>query len=310
MSEFELIAHLRARVPPGDGVLLGIGDDAAVLRPRPDMDLVATTDTLVEGVHFRPAIDVCDLGHLALAVSLSDLAAMGATPRWALLSLTLPEAGRDWLDAFLDGFLGLASATGTSLAGGNMTRGPLSITVQALGEVMPERALTRAGGQPGDRVVVSGTLGDAAAALEYDHAELRARLYRPEPRLSTGRALAGIARSAIDVSDGLVADLAHLLKGCAGARLDLDRLPASAGLMTAVPGGEDRWRYQLSGGGDYELCALVPPESETRLAGVARSTGVPLTVVGEVDGSGMIHCVRPDGRNFETRQAGWDHFRD
>lgn len=309
MSEFELIAHLRARVPPDDSVVVGIGDDAAVLRPRAGRDLVATTDTLIEGVHFRAGIEAADLGRLALAANLSDLAAMGATPRWALLSLTLPAADRDWLDGFLDGFLALAAATGTALAGGNMTRGHLSITVQALGEVEPERVMTRSDGRPGDRVVVTGTPGDAAAALEHDHPGLNARLQRPEPRLAAGRALAGIARCGIDISDGLLSDLAHLLKGTTGARLELDRLPVSTALTRVVPNPSARWPYQLSGGSDYELCVLVPPDREPELPDIARRTATPLTVIGTLDDSGRIVCVRPDGGYFETINAGWDHFR-
>ncbi len=211
-SEFDLIAEIEARTPVGSGVLLGIGDDAAVLQPSPGMQLVATTDNLVAGRHFVDSGDNRatpeEIGHLALAVNLSDLAAMGATPRWCLMTLTLPEADPAWLRNFLDGFLPLAAEHDCALVGGNIARGPLNIGVTALGEVQAGRFATRTGAQPGQRIVVTGTLGDAAAGLKLARPvgdSLRERLLQPTPRIAAGRELTGIAEAVFDISDGLLA---------------------------------------------------------------------------------------------------------
>lgn len=307
MTEFELIARIRQRTASAHGVVLGIGDDAAVLAPQAGMEMVATTDTVLEGRHFRPGIDPADLGHLALAVNLSDLAAMGATARWSLMALTLPENNSGWLDQFLDGYLALADASGCSLVGGNIVRGPLSVTVTALGEVQAGQACTRRGACPGDRLVVTGTLGDAAAALELnqnDASPLGRRLVRPEPRLDAGAALAGRCRAMIDISDGLLADLKHLL-GPLGAHIECAHLPASEALCQAIPDLEQRWRLQLTGGSDYELLAAVPPEVTLP----KRLAGVPLTDIGEITASPDIRCATPDGSLIDSAIEGWDHFR-
>jgi len=311
MNEFDLIERIRARVGDGPGVVLGIGDDAAVLQPSAGMQLVATTDSLVAGRHFTdsgPARAQADeIGHLALAVNLSDLAAMGAVPRWCLLALTLPQADAAWLDGFLDGLLALAGEYSTTLVGGNLARGPLNIGVTALGEVEAGRAATRTGAQPGDRIVVTGTLGDAAAALaagaKPGHA-LRDRLLKPTPRIAAGRALAATARAMIDISDGLVADLAHML-GPNGARLDAAHLPGSTALFEAVPDLHARTRLQLAGGGDYELLALIPTGCDIP----ETIDGIGLTVIGEVTDGNTIEAVTADGRTFTPDRAGWDHFQ-
>lgn len=310
MNEFDLIERIRCRIGDGSGVVLGIGDDAAVLQPSAGMQLVASTDSLVAGRHFidsgparaRPE----EIGHLALAVNLSDLAAMGALPRWCLLALTLPEADQSWLDGFLDGFLALATTHEVSLVGGNLARGPLNIGVTVLGEVEAGRAVTRGGAQPGDRIVVTGTLGDAAAALAAGCRPghpLRARLLQPVPRIAAGRALAASARAMIDISDGLAADLAHLL-GSHGARLETARLPASPALIEAVPDREQRAGLQLAGGGDYELLALVPPGTNLPPA----AGDVTLSEIGQVTTSGRIELMTADGRVSPAGAAGWDHF--
>ncbi len=308
-NEFDLIEQIRRRSGGGSGVVLGIGDDAAVLRPRTGTELVATTDSLVAGRHFRAGEPPSDLGHLALAVNLSDLAAMGASPRWALLNLTLPTADGAWLDPFLDGFLALATATGCSLVGGNLARGPLNIAVTALGEVESGRARGRRGARCGDCLVVTGTLGDAAAALELDAprgSALHTRLLRPEPRLRAGQVLAEHALALIDISDGLIVDLARLTGLETGAVVECARLPASQALVEAVPDPAQRWRWQLAGGGDYELLAALPPQID--MQELAAACGVAVTGIGHLDSSGQIRCLDPDGRPFDPGSSGWDHF--
>jgi len=295
MNEFDLIERIRARVGDGPGVVLGIGDDAAVLQPSAGMQLVATTDSLVAGRHFTdsgPARAQADeIGHLALAVNLSDLAAMGAVPRWCLLALTLPQADAAWLDGFLDGLLALAGEYSTTLVGGNLARGPLNIGITALGEVESGRAATRTGAPPGDRMAEPGH-------------PLRDRLLRPTPRIAAGRALAATARAMIDISDGLVADLAHML-GPNGARLDAAHLPGSTALFEAVPDLHARTRLQLAGGGDYELLALIPAGCDIP----ETIDGIGLTVIGEVTDGNTIKAVTADGRTFTPDRAGWDHFQ-
>ncbi|MDZ7789571.1 MAG: thiamine-phosphate kinase [Xanthomonadales bacterium] len=237
MGEFELIERIRERASAGSGVVVGIGDDAAVLAPTTGHELVVTTDSIVLDRHFTADWPAADVGHLAANANLSDLAAMGARPRWALLALTLPEPDEAWLDGFLDGFLDAAAGVGVVLVGGNLARGPLNIGVELIGEVPAGQAVTRRGARSGDRVVVTGTLGDAAAALRLGDGAapaLRQRLHRPRARLAAGEALRGRARAMIDLSDGLLADLGHLLSEGQGAELDLDALPASAALVEGV----------------------------------------------------------------------------
>ncbi len=316
MGEFELIDRIRSRVaagPEDSSVVIGIGDDGAVIRPEPGYDLVATTDTLVAGRHFSDGFPPAAIGHLALAVNLSDIAAMGAIPRWALLSLTLPEARADWIDGFLDGFLPLCESAGVTLTGGNIASGPLSITVQVLGQVEPGKAVTRSGGRVGDRVVVTGTIGDAAGALELGHmasgpGSLFNRLAYPVPRLSAGRCLAGRVHALADISDGLLADLGHLLGDGLGAELELASLPTSRSLADHFPEPQSCWPLQLAGGGDYELIGLVPEQSEQLAVEACKQVDVELTVIGRVSKEPGIRCLRPDGSLFEHNRTGWDHF--
>ena len=309
MNEFDLIAEIRHRTPVGSGVVLGIDDDAAVLQPSPDTQLVATTDNLVAGRHF---VDTGDnratpeeIGHLSLAVNLSDLAAMGATPRWCMLTLTLPRADPVWLRAFLDGFLPLAAEFDCALVGGNIARGQLNIGVTALGEVPAAGFATRAGARSGQRIVVTGTLGDAAAALKLASPPgdpLRKRLLQPIPRIAAGRELARVAKAVIDISDGLLADLGHLT-GNLGAQIQCDRLPTSCALTEAMADPGTRWPLQFAGG-DYELLALVAPDTE-----LPASIGdVELTEIGTVTDGGPIECLDRDGRIVDNAGAGWDHF--
>lgn len=312
-DEFELIAAICDAVPGGGrGVIRGPGDDAALLQPPADHQLVATTDTLVSGVHFFPDAPAAAIGFKALAVNLSDLAAMGAEPAWALLSLTLPTGEREWVTAFAGGFAELAAAHAVSLVGGDVTSGPLSVSVTALGTVPAGQALTRRGGQAGDRVLVSGTPGDAALALRLSDGEmppaLLERLQRPRPQVALGMALREIANAAIDVSDGLVADLGHMLAADAlGAEIETDTLPASAALRQyADPALATA--LQLGGGDDYELCALVSPERVSAACAAASACGVTLTDIGQVTAANGIVCVDAEGRHSAPPVAGWQHF--
>ncbi|MFP4277262.1 MAG: thiamine-phosphate kinase [Wenzhouxiangella sp.] len=313
-SEFDLIARLAARVSAAGAdpaVLVGIGDDAAVVRPEPGLALVTTTDTLVGGRHFAADWPAADIGHLALAVNLSDLAAMAATPRWALLSLTLPESDAAWLEAFLDGFLALAGSSGTRLIGGNIAAGPLNIGVTLIGQGDPDTMVRRSGAGKDQSIVVTGSLGDAAAALALGPAAPPAlvdRLHRPEPRLAAGRALAGLATSMIDISDGLLADLGHLVGPDLGAELHLASLPTSPDLRAAIPSERDRWALQLAGGNDYEL--LFTLDSDRLDAGRRRllKQGVEISEIGRIKASSGIICRQPDGGIYAPDRYGWDHF--
>jgi thiamine-monophosphate kinase len=313
MKEFDLVDWIRTQAgPPGPGVLLGIGDDAAVLAVPAGDQLIATTDTLHSGVHFHADDPPESVGHKALAVNLSDLAAMGATPRWVLLTLALPRGQAEWVQAFIGGFLGLARAFNVQLVGGDTSEGALSIGVTALGSARQGRFLRRAGAQAGDLVVVSGTLGDAALALRQlrldqapDPGALQ-RLHRPMPRLALGAALPGIASACIDISDGLLADLGHIAAASdCGAALEAHRLPASEVMgRWPLPG---RYELQLTGGDDYELCFTLPPGRRACLDELSQSLGIPLTVVGHIrEGSG-VQCTGPDGSSLDFGSSGYTH---
>ncbi len=311
MSEFALIERIRARAHADKTVLLGIGDDAAVLQPAPGLALVATTDSLVLDRHFRSDWPAADIGHLAAAVNFSDLAAMGARPRWALLALTLPEADQAWLDGFLDGFLSLCEQFDTCLVGGNLSSGPLNIGVQLLGEIHPDRIARRCGASAGDWLAVTGALGDAAAALalgEPASAGLRRRLHRPTPRVAAGQALAEQVSAMIDLSDGLLADLTHLLAPGQGAELNMADLPCSEALQQAIPDFATRLPLQLSGGNDYELLCSVAPSRLSDVESACAALGLPMTVIGRVSSDGAIECRQSDGSLLEMPRGGWDHF--
>jgi len=320
MSEFDLIRQLHERINVVDGgapfaCVVGIGDDGAVLDIPPDRQVVVTTDTLVEGVHFLTATDAQNLGHKALAVNLSDLASMGAQPAWFFLALTMPAPDHSWLESFARGMGDLARSVGVVLAGGDTTSGPLSITITAVGLVEAGMALTRDGARNGELVVVSGQLGDAAHALEILQAggmpgpASRAALECPEPRLQLGRQLRGLATSCIDISDGLLADLGHILEAsAAGAEIDIDRLPASASLA-GLPGGQRR-QLQISGGDDYELCFTIPVNRQEELDRIAKECGCPLTVIGKINASGELVCTMADGDIFVPHGCGYDHFSE
>lgn len=323
-AEFDLIARICARAARRADVALGIGDDAALLVPRAGERLVAACDTMNVGVHFPADTVPQDIGWKALAVNLSDLAAMGATPAWALLSLSLPAADAVWLDAFLDGFDALAAQHRLALVGGDTTRGPLSICVTALGFVPHAQALKRSSAHPGDVVCVTGTLGDAAAGLRLwapddrtgasgidfsvaDARWLRARLARPTPRVDAAALLRGRARACIDVSDGLLADLGHIARASAVAiDIDAEALPGSDALRACIAAGQ-RLALQVAGGDDYELAFTVPEfDCEVLLAELA-AAGTPATRIGRVcEGDGV--CLRDANGDAILVPAGWQHF--
>jgi thiamine-monophosphate kinase len=312
LGEFDLIARIRARVLQRGDVVLGIGDDAALLQPPPGRQLAVTTDTLNNGVHFPVGTSPADVGWKALAVNLSDLAAMGAEPAWCTLSLSLPEADPVWIDAFIDGFLDLARQHGVALMGGDTTRGPLSISVTAMGFVEPGRALRRDGARVGDEIWVTGTLGDAAGGLlqreSGGDSALRSRLDRPTPRVAAGRAVAGIANAAVDVSDGLLADLGHICERSeVGAEIELASLPASPALLKAFD-VKQCWSLQATGGDDYELCFTASPSGHDDLLRLCESVGVSITRIGRiVSGSGVV-AYDANGHVWQPPRPGYDHF--
>ncbi|RMH94208.1 thiamine-phosphate kinase [Lysobacter pythonis] len=312
MAEFDLIERIRVRAARRGDVPLGIGDDAALVAPPPGIQLAIATDTLNVGVHFPPETAAFDIGWKALAVNLSDLAAMGAEPAWASLSLSLPESDVAWLDAFLDGFGELAARHGVALIGGDTTRGPLSVCVNVVGFVAPGRAMRRDAARVGDEVWVSGTLGDAAAALSLWRAgrdvppALRERLDRPVPRIALGHALAGIAHAGIDVSDGVLADLGHVA-AASGVRIEVETgaLPASSAL--AAFDVDTRRHWQATGGDDYELCFSAPPEARGRVEALAARMGVRVSRIGRV-GAGAGVRAFAGGEPWVPARTGYAHF--
>jgi thiamine-monophosphate kinase len=313
-TEFDLIAAFTRGAPrEGAGVLLGIGDDCALLEPPRGEVLVATVDAIVEGVHFDAQSAPAEIGWKALAVNVSDVASMGARPLWALCALAMPR------DSDLRRVVGVGAGLArcarrfrVALAGGNVTAArDLSLTVTVLGAVPRGRALLRAGARPGDVIAVSGTLGDAALGLERDAPRRCARRQRrPEPRVALGLALRGVASACIDVSDGLLQDLGHVCaaSGC-GAELHLEKLPLSRAYRAATAGREDPWALAVAGGEDYELCAAIPPRRWARAAAAARAAATPLTAIGEfVAGRGVV-ALTPSGARYRASRAGHDHLR-
>jgi thiamine-monophosphate kinase len=314
ISEFEVIErYFRQPRPLRDDVVLGMGDDAAVLQVPAGYQLVVAVDTLVAGRHFPHPTDAFDIGYKSLAVNLSDLAAMGASPAWATLSLTLPEADERWLEAFAAGFFQLATRYRVDLVGGDTSRGPLSITVQIIGLVEAGKALRRDSACPDQRLFVTGTPGDAACALKQLRAgggadpELLRRLNRPEPRVDFGLALADTGAAVIDISDGLLADLGHMVNAShCGATLRVDRLPRSRALQ-ARP-SDEVLSCQLQGGDDYELCFALDADKAGRVQKIAQQQQLLLTEIGVIEAQPGIRCQHHDGRLYHPRGRGYDHF--
>jgi len=323
-SEFDIIRRYFTRHQSlRDDVIVGIGDDGAVLRVPEGEDLVVSTDTLIAGIHFPEDTAPAAIGHKALAVNLSDLAAMGATPAWITLSLSLPAADPVWLEAFASAFFALANRYRAQLVGGDTCRGPLSVTVQVHGLVPAGRALRRQGARPGDSIYVTGTPGDAALALALVQAgkrnaagcaELFERLEFPLPRIEAGLALRDCASAVIDISDGLLADLGHVLASSGtGATLQADKLPRSAAFIRCLEmagAAKERGYYALplAGGDDYELCFTVAPEksalAEERLAGLPGGC----TAIGVVEAATGLRCLREDGSACPVARSGYQHF--
>jgi thiamine-monophosphate kinase len=320
MGEFDLIARFFTR--PVRRSPLGVGDDCALLQPRAGMQLAVSTDMLVEGRHFLSTVDPRRLGHKALAVNLSDLAACGAEPLAFTLSLALPQADEAWLAGFAEGLFALADAHGCELVGGDTTRGPLCINITVFGEVPAGAALLRSGAQPGDDVWVSGTLGDARLALEAFRgtvslpeavfAAARERLERPQPRVALGVALRGIASAAVDVSDGLLGDLGHILeRSHCGATVQVDAvLPLLAAGRAGLHLPAERVEaLVLAGGDDYELAFTAAPARRAAVEAVATAGGLTVTRIGRIDAEPGLRLLDADGRPLAQRFAGFDHFQ-
>ncbi|EGL6011093.1 thiamine-phosphate kinase [Salmonella enterica] len=319
-GEFSLIARYFDRVRSTRlDVETGIGDDCALLNIPEKQTLAISTDTLVAGNHFLPDIDPADLAYKALAVNLSDLAAMGADPAWLTLAITLPEVDEPWLEAFSDSLFELLNYYDMQLIGGDTTRGPLSMTLGIHGYIPAGRALKRAGAKPGDWIYITGTPGDSAAGLavlqnrllvseETDAHYFIKRHLRPTPRILHGQALRDIASAAIDISDGLISDLGHIVKasGC-GAKVDVDALPKSAAMMRHVDAGQ-ALRWTLSGGEDYELCVTVPELNRGALDVAIGQLGVPFTCIGQMSADVEGLSFVRDGMPVTFDWKGYDHF--
>lgn len=323
MGEFDLIARYFTR--PVRHAALGVGDDCALLAPRPGMQLAISSDMLVEGRHFFADVDPEALGHKALAVNLSDLAACGARPLAFTLALALPRVDEAWLAGFSKGLLALADAHGCELVGGDTTQGPLNICITVFGEVPAGQALLRSGARAGDDIYVSGTLGDARLALEallgHIHlpdellAQARQRLERPTPRVALGLALRGLASSAMDVSDGLLGDFGHILKASGvGACIRTDetiKLIAAGAFPSSARGQFDPKLLQqctLAGGDDYELLFTAPPQHRAAVAEAAAQSQTPVTRIGQVEAAPGLRLLDAQGMPVENRFASFDHF--
>jgi len=318
MGEFELIARFFDR--PAVRNPLGVGDDCALLQPAAGMQLAVSSDMLVEGRHFLSTVDPVRLGHKALAVNLSDLAACGAQPLAFTLALSLPQADEGWLQGFAQGLFALAERHGCELVGGDTTRGPLTICITVFGEVPAGQALLRSGARAGDEVWVSGHAGDARLALEVFRGKLavpadvfeaaRERMEQPQPRVALGLALRGIASAAIDISDGLMGDLGHVLRRCGvGARIEQE---AALGLLRtgaqALPDPDQRLALVLSGGDDYELLFTAPAAAGAQVEAAGRATGTRVTRIGRIEPEPGARIVDGAGRVLQRTFESFDHF--
>jgi thiamine-monophosphate kinase len=318
LDEFQLIRRFFDRPSSDRSVRTGIGDDGAVLTPEPGRELVTVMDTLIEGVHFPGLLAPFDIGYRAVAVNLSDIAAMGARPRWMTLALTLDNADENWLQEFANGLFAAADAFGVSLVGGDTTRGKQKvISIQITGDVSAGKFMRRSGASPGDLIFVSGTVGDAAAGLSLIDDEdestdskrfLQNRFCRPTARVALGQALAGIATAAIDVSDGLFADAERLLLASEVAGvIEMNSLPRSAALRSLNDNEDALIRLALTGGDDYELCFAAAPENEHELAALADRLAVEISCIGKVQQGAGLTCQR-DGKPTNFQHHGYKHF--
>ena len=323
MTEFDLIAHYFTR--PAKQAAMGVGDDCALVNPSPGMQLAISSDMLVEGRHFFSDVSPYSLGHKALAVNLSDLAACGATPVAFTLALALPSIDETWLQEFSRGLWALADSHGCELIGGDTTQGPLNICITVFGEVPRGQALLRSGAQVGDDIYVSGTLGDARLALDALQgkielppevlAQARLRLEQPTPRVALGKALRGVATSAIDISDGLAGDLGHILKASGvGAQVDVEitmNLIAARAYIhwsKAVFDTQKQLQMAFSGGDDYELAFTAPPAARQTVQAAAASSQTPVTRIGVIESEPGLRLVDAQGQLIPARFASFDHF--
>jgi thiamine-monophosphate kinase len=319
LNEFELIEKYFQKELGGFGVSLGIGDDCALLQAPPAKSIATSMDTLVGGNHFPKNADPELIAERALRVNLSDLAAMGAEPLWYTLGLTIPSADKHWLDGFSRGLYQVAHLYNCVLVGGDTTRGPLSVTIQVIGAVELDSALQRSRAKVGDTIFVTGHLGDGAAAVGVIKQELQvgkaafnyfmSRYYRPTPRIAEGQLLCGIANAAIDISDGLMADLGHICRASGvGARIDLERVPVSEAL-SKLASQEQIIKWALSGGDDYELCFTVPPENVSKIERLIQQNKLAATAVGEIDRGSDVVCMNK-GKVLTVNKTGYQHFDD
>ncbi|KQP47736.1 thiamine-phosphate kinase [Pseudorhodoferax sp. Leaf274] len=317
MGEFDLIERFFKR--PVQRAALGVGDDCALLQPAAGMQLAVSSDMLVEGRHFLSTVDPRALGHKALAVNLSDLAACGARPLAFTLALALPAADAAWLAPFSEGLLALADAHGCELVGGDTTRGPLNICITVFGEVPRGQALLRSGARAGDDIYVSGTIGDARLALEVFRGKLampqpvftqaRARMEMPTPRVALGLALRGVATAAVDVSDGLLGDLGHMLKASGvGARIEATAALGLMGCADAPLSPAQRLDFALAGGDDYELAFTAPPSARGQVQGALAQAQVQATRIGSITAEPGVRVVDAQGQPLDQRFGSFDHF--
>jgi thiamine-monophosphate kinase len=318
LSEFDLIKRYFAQHTVTDPrIALGIGDDCALVNPSPGMQLAISTDMLVSGRHFFPDADPYMLGHKCLAVNLSDLAAMGAAPVAFTLALSLPEANPDWLEKFSQGMLALADAHQCSLIGGDTTKGPLNICITVFGELPPGSALRRDAAQAGDDIWVSGTLGDARLALAgywkelkltpTEHSQAALRMHQPSPRIALGIALRGVAHAALDISDGLIGDLGHILeRSNVGASLHIDSLPAGP-VLSQQPLAKQR-EFTLAGGDDYELCFTAPVAQRAAVIAAGLASATPVTRIGTIEQATGLRLLDDFGQPVSLQVSSFDHF--
>jgi len=318
VDEFEIIRRYFERDSCAEDVRVGVGDDGAVLIPARDRDLVSVVDTLVAGVHFPETLSAGDIGYRSVAVNLSDVAAMGARPKWMTLALTLADSAATWLDGFARGLFEAADEYEVALVGGDTTRGSETVvSIQIIADVEPGRALTRGGAQPGDAIYVTGTLGDAAAGLSIlqsglPHSEdvdyLVRRFARPVARVAAGQAIASIAHAAIDLSDGLYSDLEKLLVASdVSGTLELADIPLSSHIARLLC-EDDAMRFALGGGDDYELC-FTANVSDGEIGRIARRAGVAIARIGQVAEGGGLQCTR-FGNEYDYQDSGYRHFVD
>jgi thiamine-monophosphate kinase len=316
LTEFNLIERFFCRPESDDkGTRIGIGDDGAILSLGSQYELVVSTDTLVEGVHFLPDSDPASLGHKVLAVNLSDLAAMGATPKWVFLSLTLPNTDEEWLESFSSSFLSLAGSYSVELVGGDTTRGPLSLSVTILGQIEKGRGLLRSGAKAGDKIFVTGSIGDAGLGLQEakkispSDLSLLDFYLKPVPRVRAGCLLEGVASSCIDISDGLAADLGHILeKSGVGASVHCEMLPLSTSVGHYISSSKDKL-FPLTSGDDYELCFTVSDENLGKLLEIKKNLDCPISEIGEID-SELGLRIYQNRKEIKLDKLGYQHFNE